>query len=380
MLWLKAIAQITITAAYFPAAGDTLRYAQDLTPPTSLNLITPPGANQQWDYSALKTNQPTQTIFLPASAGNNAAYFPGADLLIKTFGGGESYYNVTSAQFEFMGFIGGGAIPFVPNAVGRYTPALIERRAPLDYLSVHSQTSNLTIPFAITDLPPIFDSIISSIPGGQLFDSVRIRVRFQNADTVDAWGELKIPNAKEFTPVLRQKRVTKTRNTVEARIAGSFPLWIDITAFLGGTPFGGFAGADSFVVYRFLSNQYKEELLTVTANFTEDTIRSVRFKNLPITVFVAPDLHDAPAASIQALPNPAVDKVRFECNKLPSDEYTLKVFNLVGKVVWKETFWASGKYSLLLDLEDFNKGTYLYSLSNRKGEILSTKRLIILKP
>ncbi len=378
-LWLSAFAQITITNAYFPTIGDTLRYTTLANAATMLELITPPGENQQWDYSYLKSNQNTVTAYLAPSAGNSAASFLGADLLVKTFGGGESYYNVTNTQFEFMGFLGGAAIPFVPTAIGRYSPALVERRAPLNYRNTHSQTSNLTIPFAVSDLPPIFDSIFAGIP--LQFDSVRLRVRFQNADTVDAWGQLKIPNAKEYYPVLRQKRMTKTRNAVEARIAGPFPLWVDITAFLGATPFGGFTGADSFIVYRFLSNDHKEELLTVTADFFEDTIRTVRYKTLPLSVSVTPILDDAPGtASVQALPNPAVDKVRFECNNLPSDEYTLKIFNLVGKVVWRETFQASGRRVIHLDLDDFNKGTYLYSLSNKKGEIIGTKRLIVVKP
>ncbi len=382
-LWLNAVAQITITADYFPVAGDTLRHTLDATPPASaLDLITPPGENQQWDFSNLKGTQNTQTVFLPASTGTHAPTFSGADLLVKTFGGGESYYNVTNTQFEFMGFIGGAAaIPFAPTAAGRYSPALVERRAPLNYGAIHSQTTNLTIPFAVSDLPPFFDSILANIPGAQFIDSVRVRVRVQNADTVDAWGGLKIPNAKDFIPVLRQKRVNKTQNFIEARLGGTFPIWVDITALLGATPLGGFTGADSSVIYRFFGNGYKEELLTITANFTGDTVRTVRFKSLPLTSSVTLDLEDAPGtANVQALPNPAVDKVRFECTNLPNDEYTLKIFNLVGKVVWKETFQASGKRTIRLDLDDFSKGTYLYSLSNRKGEIISTKRLIILKP
>lgn len=381
-LWQFVFAQITITSAYFPAVGDTLRYALSANVATLVNLITPPGENQQWDYSQLKANQNTTIVFLPPSAGNNAATFPGADLLVKTAGGGESYYNATNTQFELMGFIGGTvAFPLAPRAVGRYSPALIERRAPLAYRNTHGQTSNLVIPFALSDLPPFIDSLIKSLPGGQLIDSVRVRVRVQNADTVDAWGELRIPNANESIPVLRQKRVTRTRSVVEARLSSPIPLWIDITALLGNTPLGGFTTADSFIVYRFLSNNHKEELLTITANFAEDTIRTVRFKNLLSVVSVIPDPSESPGtASVQAMPNPAVDKVRFECHNLPADEYTLKIFNLVGKVVWRETFQASGRRTIHLNLEDFNKGTYLYSLSNRKGEIISTKRLIVIKP
>ncbi|MBK9337851.1 MAG: T9SS type A sorting domain-containing protein [Lewinellaceae bacterium] len=83
---------------------------------------------------------------------------------------------------------------------------------------------------------------------------------------------------------------------------------------------------------------------------------------------------------MQAIPNPAIDWVRFDCNNLSADEYTLKIFNIVGKVVWKETFQAAGKRAISLNLENFNKGTYLYSLVNRKGDIIGTKRLVVVKP
>jgi hypothetical protein len=33
-----------------------------------------------------------------------------------------------------------------------------------------------------------------------------------------------------------------------------------------------------------------------------------------------------------------------------------------------------------LELQDFRKGTYLYSLVDSKGNIVGTKRLVVLKP
>jgi hypothetical protein len=375
-----ATAQITIPVSTFPAVGDTFRYAVDLNP-TNLDLITPPGGNQQWDYSALKVSQTSQTLFLAPSAGNNAASFPGADLLIKNFGGGETYYNVTTSKVELMGFTGGAAVPFAPNAIGRYNPALVDRRAPLDYGNATVQVSNLTIPFAVSDLPPFFDSLLAGIPGGQFIDSVRVKVRFDQADTVDAWGSLKIPGLTGPVPVLREKLVEKNTTTMEARITVPFPFWIDITGFLGGSGFGDLLGSDSTITYRFLSDVHKEELVSVTANFALDTIQTVRFKNIPQSVS-APEIGaEAPGtASVQAVPNPAIDWVRFECVNLPNDEYTLKIFNIVGKVVWKETFQTAGKRIITVDLENFNKGTYLYSLVNRKGDIIGTKRLVVVKP
>jgi len=378
-LSLHATAQITISAATFPVVGDTFRYAIDLDPSVSIDFITPPGGNQLWDFSGLKFGQTNQTIFLAPAQGTGASSFPGAELLTKVQGGSETYFNVTTganARVELMGFIGGAAVPFAPNAVGRFSPALVDRRAPLAYGNTYSLISNLTIPFSVDDLPPFFDTLLSGIPGGQFIDSIRVKIRFVQTDTVDAWGSLKIPGLTMPIPVLREKQVEKSTTTMEARLG----IWIDISTFLGGAGFGNFLGADSSITYRFLSDIHKEELAAVTANFALDTIQTVRFKNIAVLTST-PEVAEAPGtASVQALPNPAIDWVRFECNNLPSDEYTLKIFNIVGKVVWKETFQAAGKRLISVDLENFNKGTYLYSLVNQKGIIIGTKRLVVVKP
>lgn len=382
-LSLHAAAQITIPATTFPVVGDTFRYAIDLDPSAAINFITPPGGNQNWDFSGLKFSQTNRTVFLSPNSGSNPAAFPGADLLTKVQGGSESYFNSTATKVELMGFVGGGAVPFAPNAIGRFSPALIDRRAPLTYGSANVQSSNLLIPFSVDDLPPFFDSLIATVPGGQFIDSIRVNVQFDQADTVDAWGTLKIPSMSTPLPVLREKQVEKSATRMEAKVGLPPPFggWIDISGFLGGSGFENFLGSDSSVTFRFLSNVHKEELVAVTANFALDTIQSVRFKNIALLTST-PDVPDAApgTASIQASPNPAIQWVQFECNNLPSDEYTLKIFNIVGKVVWKDTFQAAGRRQVTVNLEDFAKGTYLYSLANRKGIIIGTKRLVVLKP
>lgn len=81
-----------------------------------------------------------------------------------------------------------------------------------------------------------------------------------------------------------------------------------------------------------------------------------------------------------AFPNPAVEWVRFDCKNLPESDYTLKIFNIVGKVVWKENYSISGNKSITVELEDFKKGTYLYSLVDKDGNVIGTRRLVVLKP
>jgi Secretion system C-terminal sorting domain len=86
------------------------------------------------------------------------------------------------------------------------------------------------------------------------------------------------------------------------------------------------------------------------------------------------------AASIQAFPNPAIEWVRFDARNVPTGNYTLSIFNIIGRAVWKQNYKISGAFSVRVELDKFKKGTYLYSLMDGKGTIIGTKRLVIIKP
>ena len=53
---------------------------------------------------------------------------------------------------------------------------------------------------------------------------------------------------------------------------------------------------------------------------------------------------------------------------------------ICGFPSWVAHSYFAGKRSIKVDLEDFKKGTYLYSLVNDDGTIIGTKRLVIVKP
>ena len=151
ILSVSAAAQITITAATFPKAGDTLRYALDLAP--TVNAATPPGFNQTWDFGSLKAAQTEVIAFLPASAGVHKDKFPGADMLTLTANGGENYYNETTATWENMGFVGASANTLNVVSTVRYSPVLVERRAPVAFFDIRQQESNTNLAFSAAALP-----------------------------------------------------------------------------------------------------------------------------------------------------------------------------------------------------------------------------------
>lgn len=365
----SATAQITVTSATFPAVGDTLRFARTLTP-TLPGLITPPGGSQLWDFTGLSADETFETVYQPASAGQNSSSFPGAEsAVIGTTG--ESYYNITNTKFELLGYAGGDPANFGVQVLAKFSPTLIERRSPMNFFDINSQTTDLSLPFSLDALP---DSLVANIPGIQFVDSIRVRINYQRLEVVDGWGTLKIPGGQY--PVLREKRTEYTTTALDVH---SFLGWIPVPTGTGGGGLLNFLGTDTATVYRYFSNTEKEEIAVVTANADQSTIESVRYKNnaamTPVHFVSAPG-----TASIQAYPNPATEWVRFDCSNLPADDYTLKIFSIIGKEIWKNTYTLSGNKSIRLELDDFKKGTYFYSLEDRKGNIIGTKRLVVVKP
>lgn len=376
MLGSLATAQITVTNATFPAAGDSLVFAVDENP-VGFNPATPPGGPQTWDFSTLNKDDVFSTVYRPASAGNNFSRFPDAELVVINQAG-ESYFNVTNNRFEVLGFSGSDPANFgVQIDAAKFVPALIERRAPVNFFDINNQTASLRLTFP-TDQPPL-DSIFSQFPVN--IDSMRVRINTDRLEVVDGWGAVLIPGASY--PVLRQKRTEYTTTNMDVYVAlfPGFGQWVDISTLIGGGGGGGignFLGTDTTITYRFYNDVEKEEIAVATMSNDLTTVETIRYKNLSSSSTTAPI--NLATGGIQAFPNPAVEWVRFDCTDLVPGEYTLKLFNIIGKCVWKKNYTLAGTTSFRVDLEDFKKGTYIYSLVDKDGNSVGTKRLVVLKP
>lgn len=371
-LGLAASSQITVTNATFPAVGDTLRTTIDFEPNLPAAL-TPPGGAQTWDFTSAKNQQAVTTVYSPASDGNLASLFPGAQMAVLS-PQSETYYKTSASKIEILGYAGADPANFGLNVTAKFAPPVALRRAPMNFFDINQSTTDLSIPFSTDALP---DSLIQNIPGISSIDSIRFRINYQRLDVVDAWGTAKIPGGQY--PVLREKRTEYTTTSMDVKVP--FLGWIPISgAGGGGGGFLNFLGTDTTTTYRFFSNTEKEEIAVLTADNTNSFVERIVVKDNGVTS-AAPESPGVPAAaSISAFPNPAVEWVRFDCANLPPSEYTLKIFNIVGKTVWKETYQLSGTRSLRVELNDFKKGTYLYSLSDKKGTVVGTKRLVVVKP
>lgn len=369
-----ASAQITVTNATFPAAGDTLEYAVDNLP-LGMDPATAPGGPQNWDFTALQKEDNLTQVYSPASAGAHASSYPGADLVV--LGQGETYFNVTNNKFEVLGYAGADPTGFGLNVLSKFTPPFFERYAPMGFFDIKAQNTFLGLSFP-TDQPPL-DSIFSGLPIN--IDSMRVRINTDRLEVVDAFGTVSIPGGTY--PVLRQKRTDYTSTAIDVYVVPfpGFGTWVDLSTLIGGGGGGGlgnFIGTDTTISYNFVSNTEKELIAVATMNNDQATVASIRFKNNNTTPAIEPVAADW--GGIQAFPNPAVEWVRFDCTNLAPGDYTLKIFNIIGKCIWKKNYTLGGTSSFRVELDDFKKGTYIYSLVDKQGNSVGTKRLVVLKP
>lgn len=370
-LSLAVAGQITVTNATFPAIGDTLRTAVDLEPNLATG-ITPPGGPQMWDFSNLKKQDSNEAIYRAAAAGDQSAKFPGADMVVIG-AQSETYFKKSASKFEVLGYAGADPAGFGLDVTAKFSPIVTLRRSPMNFFDINQSVTDLTVPFSTDALP---DSLLGGIPGVGSIDSMRVRINYNRLDAVDGYGTLRIPGGEY--PVLREKRTEYTTTNLDVKLP--FLGWVDVSTLIGGGGGGllGFLGVDTTVTYHFFSGTEKESIAVLTTDNSVSTVERVTFKNNATS---AVKDADAPGtAGISAFPNPAVEWVRFDCWNLPADEYTLKIFNIVGKAVWKETHQLAGNRSIRVELGDFKKGTYLYSLTDQKGNVVGTKRLVVVKP
>ena len=353
-------AQITVTNATFPAAGDTLRTATDNAPENI--VISNPGGPYTWDFTGLTADARQVTVFRPASEGAAAASYPTADLVNFGGGGGESYFDVTATNFDLLGFSGQDPTGTLPIATDfKFTPPVPQFRAPLTFIASHTSSSSLALAFSLADLPSeILDSL--GIPTG-LLDSIRIRVVTGRNDLVDAFGTVMIPGGTY--DVLREKRIESTDTRIEAHAL--FLGWQDITDIV---PIPGF-GQVTTTSYYFLSNTAKEPIAIINTDSTGTLATDVEFKD-----------NGAPSATgdirnslytLQPTPNPATDFTTLDLSALPEGEYTLQLFTLNGKIVMSQAVQAS---PTRISLQSMPVGSYFYRVSDKQQRTVSAGALI----
>lgn len=359
--WGPLTAQVTITSESFPEVGDTLRYGIAANPQSV--SITAAGGDQTWDFSMLQAAAPQTTIYEAASAGENAAEFPEADLVTTIGEFAENYYQVEEGQIRLQGFVGEDPIGFGLGILSRLSPPYVDRRAPQNFLDNNQAEANVLLPFSGDDLPSQLTDQLPFTP-----DSLRIRIAFDRLDLVDAWGTLSIPDG-DFK-VLREKRVEEIDTRVDAKLP--FVGWLDVTDQLIDLLEIDELGARTVTTYHFFSPDEKETIATVTVNSETEEILTVQFKNENFITSVT----DLEKARIKVYPNPVSRQLFLETPDLSPGTYQLMLFNGVGALSWKTQLHLD-QGSRQIDLPELDAGVYYFSLRETNGGVVFAQPVIV---
>lgn len=363
-----ARAQITVTNASFPMAGDTLFTAIDNLP--SNIDVQAPGGDVTWDFTTLQSPFTRSNVVKAASEGDAFNQFPEADLIVSMGENSEGYVNVTDEVIELVGFNGEDPLGQGIQVTARFDPPLVQKRAPMNFFDVNQSESALVFPISADEIP---SQLLNQLPITP--DSLRIRYTFDRLDVVDAWGTLTIPGG--IYDVLREKRTEVSELRLDAKLG--FTDWIDITDIALQVAGLEQLGMDTTISYNYFSETSKEPIAVVNFNASETLIETVIYKSSDISTNVQNVEKMSPG--VYAFPNPAIVNVRFEFTNLTPGEYSLKIYNILGIEVWNKDYDITDGYLTEKEnISSLKKGTYLYSLVDERGKTISTKRLIVVRP
>ena len=356
------IGQITVTNSTFPEAGDTLFTILD----TESNIsIGDAGENVIWDFRSLAGPFVRETRFLEASEGIASEDFPDADLVSLSANEQETYYKSFSNKIIEIGrageFVPGFDIPVVYEENPTY------RRAPISYGDVDDDESIASVDVGADIIPA---ELLEGSPFE--FDSIRISLISNSESEVDAWGTVKLPDG-DYN-VIRDKVTTTSDTKLFAKLA--IIGWFDITSLVGDIEgIGEAIGVVETTTYNYYSAEDKEIIASVITD-DQDMITSVEYKGDGIISdikVITPDY-----SMITAYPNPSFGSVSVQMINYPLGEYRMKVYNVVGKELWAESYQLRSTRVFKADLMHLRKGTYLYSIFDKNGKKLVTKRIAII--
>jgi hypothetical protein len=364
-------AQISLTDSYFPAVGDVLVTANASQKTINLAKTPAKGTNLTWDYSFLRQNATgvgNDSVRYRAVDTSVSNYYSTANLMVVVNDSQRIAINKTATSFDVLGYRG-VFINSLPISIGRlkfpFVPAQQERRAPLAFPSTNTTNWGFFLAVPSSVLPA---SILASLPITP--DSIRVTYKSTRRDTVDGWGTLKIPGGSYS--VLREKRVSYNTTLLEAKITFlGISSWQDVTSQAGAI---GVAPIDTSTSIYFWSNTAKEPVMIYSLRPRIDSASTISYKFLPLT---SVKNTEGVAGSFETYPNPAKDAVFFDLKNWKSGDYILSINDILGKQYHNEILKVNGQQTVRVPLNGFVNGNYITTITDKDGNVLVSKRLVV---
>lgn len=290
------------------------------------------GTNVTWNFSALAIYSTAVNNFTVGSSSSNL--YPSGSVVVASATNNELYLKSSATDLQYYG----GNLQ-----IGTVAATLIYSTGAID--AIYPMTINSTSTSAIAGTINV-----SSLAGTFTGNSVV---------TADGSGTLVLPGgaAGTYTNVLRVVS-SQTLNYTASLVSGKVIQ----------------------TQYDYYTPSAKAPLLTIaTTSFTSSfspgstttgTTTTIDKSYLGTMTGIA--VHQGQLNDLLVYPNPANSVVNFSTENKTVKE--IRVYDITGKLVEKQNF---GEGNLKLDVSDYNKGLYIYSLLNTGGETLKTGKLTI---
>ncbi|HZG25752.1 MAG TPA: T9SS type A sorting domain-containing protein [Chitinophagaceae bacterium] len=82
------------------------------------------------------------------------------------------------------------------------------------------------------------------------------------------------------------------------------------------------------------------------------------------------------SAILRFFPNPAISQITFNFEKIYDKNYSLQVFNFLGKKVYESQTPAP---RTIVDLTTFYRGVYIFQVRDRVGKIIESGKFQVIK-
>ncbi|NND34274.1 MAG: T9SS type A sorting domain-containing protein [Saprospiraceae bacterium] len=340
-----------ISARLTPESGDTLYFQTDELPRRI--SISPPGENQLWNFTSLLAP------YLENQFINN----PGEQLEV-------SRNNVRNLyEVQKKGLIWKGGTSFVVGKTQINHKWSSDAGVPLPSWQMKYQDdldfeSTYSCVFSAVDIPQNWRS---AIPRG--VDSVRVTIMVTRSMTADATGTIMLTGGSRYNvhrirveDVLIKKLWIKKSDT-----------WTDLT---------NTTGLDDLLPektrsYHFISDEQGGIVCSVDLASDGD-VTQVQF--ITPTEQANSMRKVVPSQWLFAYPNPALSVVRFKFLDIPSGKYTIRFYDILLRNLMEREYNLAGSETVEININQLEKGTYLFSLVDENGKKIVTKRLIVIKP
>jgi len=346
-----------------PQPGDTLYLMQD-NQPRNIRFWPFNSDSAKWDLNGVRAPYIKRTILYPASDDPNA--LRGADAFTWTGFQSREYFKVNAQTIESIGITGVDLFGDGHDFTGNYFPPKLVRKSKFQFGPGLKTKYQLIYNCALKDLPTALQSQLPYIA-----DSVRIITGIETSSNIKDNTFLDL-HLHRYTTI-REDRLSVHNTRIETRKAKLD--WQNVTRFVKFPKL-------------FRTDTLKE--IIFYAPSSREPIALIRYKNnqeLDHIRYQAPDIFkdliviDDYKPNLFFFPNPyTFGTLRIELLINKPGLYTLRIVNLIGKEVWRENYYLESNKTLDYSFAFLNKGTYFLIFQQDLNQVISSKRLLILKP